>query len=962
MSKQTGRVGLPALLFAFLHPTHAKSAAVEDGSVAFRFATGRAVVPLAEIASVWVEPGWFWASVNVSAASGVRSLSGLGKADARSFAMAIEEARTDWWREALATNSKALGSVHSWIAALPDPPRYVSMSFFAGLERTAREVSGRFPARWPEGISLTDGVQMLETTRRFLSNHAGARARANATFIANEPVRSKGFFDTVEAKPLTTEQRKAVVVDEDRNLVVAAAGSGKTSVIVAKAGWLVKKGYRRPSELLLIAFATDAKAEMEQRIRSRLGEEIASAVSVRTFHGLGLAIIGEAEGKRPSLAKVADDDKAMFALLKGIISDLLADPAFYGTMVTWFQSHFAPYRSLMEFRSWGEYWGYVRGNEIRSLKGDKVKSFEECELANFLFVNGVAYEYERPYEHDVADATHRQYQPDFFLPDVGEKGAYIEHFAIDAYGGTPPFIDRDGYLQSIEWKRRLHAEKGTILIETFSHERASGKLTSGLAAKLAEHDVAMKPIRPETVFSTLEEQGRIDPFTRLVSTFLQHFKGNQLMLAEAVRRAERTADRPRTEAFLRVFGSVHAKYQAWLAEHRQIDFNDMVAKATEHVESGRWTSPFGYVLVDEFQDISPGRARLLKALLDGKPGSQIFAVGDDWQAIYRFAGSDIAIMRDFRETFGASERVDLGTTFRCVDRIAETAAKFVLENPGQLRKSVSTVAKANDPCVHVGLPADEGSDLLREALSMIAAAEAERDGKAEVLLLGRYRHSRPEDMARLAKEFPGLKLDYKTVHRSKGLEADHAIILGLSSGKYGFPSEIADDPVLDVVLAAPEGHPNAEERRLLYVALTRARRSVFLLADGGPPSPFVREVLKGDYGVTVFGRPPEDDVTCPKCVEGRLKPRKGPQGGTFFGCTNWPYCDHTQPACPNCGTGLVAKRKDDARCRDCGASVDACPRCHGWLRPRTGKYGEFLGCTNWPACNYTKNVRTAEGT
>ena len=109
-------------------------------------------------------------------------------------------------------------------------------------------------------------------------------------------VRSCDLFDRIEARPLTDEQRKAVVVDERCNLVVAAAGSGKTSVIVAKAGWLVRRGYRKPSELLLLAFARDARNEMEERIRKRLGA-VARGVTVRTFHSLGMAIIGEAEGE-----------------------------------------------------------------------------------------------------------------------------------------------------------------------------------------------------------------------------------------------------------------------------------------------------------------------------------------------------------------------------------------------------------------------------------------------------------------------------------------------------------------------------------------------------------------------------------------------------------------------------------------------------------------------------------------
>ena len=140
---------------------------------------------------------------------------------------------------------------------------------------------------------------MLKAIQDFLKDPETCRVRANDTFVVNELVRSRKFFDRIEARPLTDGQRRAVVVDEDHNLVVAAAGSGKTSVIVAKAGWLLEKGYRRPSELLLLAFARDAQKEMEERVRSRLGDETGGQLTVRTFHSLGMSIIGEAEGKRP---------------------------------------------------------------------------------------------------------------------------------------------------------------------------------------------------------------------------------------------------------------------------------------------------------------------------------------------------------------------------------------------------------------------------------------------------------------------------------------------------------------------------------------------------------------------------------------------------------------------------------------------------------------------------------------
>ena len=230
-------------------------------------------------------------------------------------------------------------------------------------------------------------------------------------------------------------------------------------------------------------------------------------------------------------------------------------------------------------------------------------------------------------------------------------------------------------------------------------------------------------------------------------------------------------------------------------------------------------------------------------------------------------------MREFGERFGNCSRVDLETTFRCSDRIAAVATDFVLRNPAQIRKAVRSMRKADRPAVHIGLPGQEGLSLLRETLDRIAEDADRHDGTSGVLLLGRYRHLQPRNMGSLAKQYPGL-----------------------CSGKHGFPVEIADDPLLDLVLAAPEAHPNPEERRLLYVAITRARRQVFLLTGGGPPSSFARELVDGGYDIAVFGRPPEDDVSCPRCKEGRLERRGNARDrGIFYGCSNWPYCEHTSP-------------------------------------------------------------------
>ena len=128
---------------------------------------------------------------------------------------------------------------------------------------------------------------------------------------------------------------------------------------------------------------------------------------------------------------------------------------------------------------------------------------------------------------------------------------------------------------------------------------------------------------------------------------------------------------------------------------------------------------------------------------------------------------------------------------------------------------------------------------------MIAKRKSQQ--RISVQLLGRYNFNKPRDLPTLQRGFPNLNIEFRTVHGSKGLEADFVVVLDVISGRYGFPSEIADDPVLSLVLAEAEVYPNAEERRLFYVAVTRARVGVYLLTDD-PQSSFLTE-LRGQPGV-----------------------------------------------------------------------------------------------------------------
>ena len=215
-------------------------------------------ISLGNIESAEIEAGWIWSRVRLRHDGDETIISGLKPDDAQTLTRALEIARVRWWQRELTPQIDILRSVYDKLTQLANPPAYLTCSAFAELRRGAKGVAGQFLACWPSALSNTPEIRMLRKILDFLEGPDRFRTEANAVFVANELSRSQELFDLIEKRPLTEEQRRTVVVDEDRNLVIAAAGSGKTSVIVAKAGWLLRRGYRRPSELLLLAFARDA--------------------------------------------------------------------------------------------------------------------------------------------------------------------------------------------------------------------------------------------------------------------------------------------------------------------------------------------------------------------------------------------------------------------------------------------------------------------------------------------------------------------------------------------------------------------------------------------------------------------------------------------------------------------------------------------------------------------------------
>ncbi len=909
--------------------------------------------------------GLLWTSLTIRSNNcDTVMLKGADHQAALEFSAQVTAAWIGFNLAALENEAVRLNGILAEIRALASPSRYPSASQIAPLLEMARAVDATLLSILNAEAIGPEVVARIAPVREFAADPRTARANAIAAFVTAELDRWKDFFDTIESKPLTPEQRLSVVVDEDATLVFAGAGSGKTSVITAKAAYLVKAGIRQPEEILLLAFAKNAAEEMSERVEARSGVPIVA----RTFHAIAYDIIGIVEGSKPALADHANDDTAFSNLIKQILKDLVYRLSEVSKAIIQFFAHFlVEPKTEWDFKTKHDFYTHMEAQDLRTLQGEKVKSYEELQIANWLYENGVDYEYEPLYEHKVSEIGRRDYQPDFRLT---ESGIHIEHFGVrreKAWDGserlvTAPFVDRDEYLVAMDWKRKVHAEHQTTLIETYSYERQEGRLLTGLAEKLAPH-VTLNPRPVDTIYDRIVELKQVDDFSKLLGTFLRKFKSGGYSLQDCEKKSDQMKLGKRARAFLDVFAPVFEEYQKRL--EGRIDFEDMILRAARYAEDGRYVSPFRHILVDEFQDISQSRARLVKALKAQHPDVRVFAVGDDWQSIFRFAGSDIHLMRHFGREFGGRfdgetgvhRTVDLGRTFRSVDQIAFAARTFVLRNPAQIDKKIVPAGTATEPAIKV-VTVSKGEDegKLNEVLAALSAAAALEAKPATVLLLGRYRFNEP-DMQGLSRRFPRLKTNFKTIHASKGLEADHVILLNADSGRMGFPSENVDDPLLSLVSPEEEAFPNAEERRVMYVAMTRARHTLTILASNARPSSFVTELRKDPaYGIsTAPGAEPETHI-CGECG-GRLLGVTGKDGRIWYRCEHVQHCGNLLPACPSCGTALPRKVEgtSEVRC-SCGARFPSCPKCNdGWLVERSGSFGKFFGCVRYPVCTGTAN-------
>lgn len=643
---------------------------------------------------------------------------------------------------------------------------------------------------------------------------------------------------SVRGHPLDDQQLAAVMDDADTQLVIAAAGTGKTTTLVGKVRHLVDSGVD-PRGILLISLTNNTVADLRSAVDSEFGGSFPG--DVMTIHALGNRILR----MRPCVGK----DRAQ--LIGGIM-----------------------YESAEEDRRFAKaLLLYVEGLRTvgfsdLSLNGMSIRNRGLRIFADALFECGLGCRYERPVVSD------KEMRP----ASLSAEDGHGHRFTV--------YSDDDVVMKA-------------------------AKDTSEVWEYLERHGFPCERMNPNDLAAEVIKAWG-DRLPEAMGALISRCKSTRTTMSDLRRANGRnpTAVRPRVDEKLFLLDRVWDMYNLTCMRGRMADYDDMVIQATELVRSG---GPFGkrytHVLVDEYQDVSPTLVDLLKAIRS-RTGFRLFCVGDDWQSIYSFSGGDVWQFYDFEsiwEGFGTISVSRIETTYRCPQTLVDLSGRFVSANPMQQRKDVKGVRDPPFRPVQL-LPVNSDRDIPRAVANRLDFI----DPSESVFIIGRTRadiyalgYGNGQFAFSVSGQSGSVDMVYRrweddeddwvdvrpvrflTAHSSKGLEADNVFVIA-DRDRGGFPSTVSDE-LSDLFERRDEGIPMAEERRVFYVAMTRARKRLLIINRTDDDhyaqsarSPFVTELL-GQSPVLSRSTP-----FCPECF--------GPvrivdyNGKRFYGCCDYPNC------------------------------------------------------------------------
>ena len=817
-------------------------------------------------------------------------------------------------------------------------------------------------------------MYIVKNVEQIVRNH-------NDQYITLKLQQEKDYLDTILSQIdshilLDEEQRRVVLSEEDYCLVIAGAGAGKTTTLAAKVKYLVEKKNVLPSEILVVSFTNKAVNELKEKIQKQLH----IPANITTFHAIGYSIIK----KEQEIKNIFNSENLYFVINEYFKKEILHDEETMKKLLLFFEEYFQieknhEFETLKSDPKFIEEQLHERNRRKITLNEEKVRSFEEAQIANFLYRNGIRYIYEPEYPYCLPKSK-KIYTPDFLLIQ-GNRKVYLEHFGIHEDGTSNRYTSEElaTYQKSIRDKIFLHKQHQTEMIYTFSQYKDGKSLLSHLKKLLIRNGFTFYPISNTELLRKLtnnENNSYMRRMVYLLADFLRNFKVNGYSYND-FERMSRETNNVRTKLFLEIARQCYLYYENFLQTNQMIDFESMINTSYSVLKTmkknGKRLS-FKYIIVDEYQDISRQRFDLTKALADVSD-AKIMAVGDDWQTIYSFSGSDITLFTQFLSIMGYGDELLITNTYRNSQEVIDIAGNFIQKNQTQIHKKLISPKHIKNPIII--LPYDntrkdyknkqnngalfEFSKILVKTIELIEKFN-KREGKRDldILLLGRFNFDSRRIINNeyfyfdsktgkvVCKLYPKYKITFMTAHSSKGLGYSNVIVLNGKNDTYGFPAKIEDDPVMNLVTKRDKSYEYAEERRLFYVALTRTRNRVFLICPNTNPSEFLLEIKRDYKNVVTLGKINENVLTsnkmiCPLCGYPIYYSKKKNFNKKMYICTN------DEEIC-----GFVTNNLKGGK-----MGIEKCDKCiTGYMLVRENRKDGtvFLGCSNFKkngGCNNT---------
>lgn len=823
----------------------------------------------------------------------------------------------------------------------------------------------------------------------------------NDKYIDRTIIAEKQYLDNILKDcdvnlQLDEEQRKVILTDEDYNIVIAGAGAGKTTTVCAKVKYLVEKQNIEPKDILIISFTNKAVNELKDRINKQLKIEC----PIATFHSAGRAII-----LKDTTSSLTQIERENFYIINKYLSELvLEDKSLLSQLILLFGYYLDIPEEQMEKLDPEEFFNYkekkdystlksnlqeinrviinARTKEQKTIKNEFLRSIQEVQIANFLYLHNIEYEYEKAYKYKIPNSR-KIYTPDFCITQ-GDKMCYIEHFGVTENLEHNRYTkeELENYIINMKFKIGHHQTFGTELITTYSKYNDGRSLLEHLEEELIKKGFVLQRKSDDEVYQKIkmhDQEKYIIRFSMLASRFIHLFKTRDYHEDDFLMLKNKTKN-PRNILFLNILEKVYLFYQKTLKEKNAVDFEDMINESSrllKDVKNVQNQINFKYVIVDEYQDISRQRFNLVKAI-NNVCNAKIFVVGDDWQSIYAFSGSEVELFTKFKEEMGYAEVLQITKTYRNSQELINIAGNFIQKNKSQIRKQLKSNKTIKKPVVVFTYcdiynknekPGIKGVEyekakVLQDIIGKIIQVDGENN---KILLIGRYGFDGKnlektglfycEENSNRVKsiKYPKANLTFLTAHSSKGLTYDNVIIINAINSKFGFPSQIEDDPVLKFVMYEDTNYEYSEERRLFYVALTRTKNRVFILTPQTKPSKFVLELLQDYESISLNGeinteyKDDKKKSKCPKCGYPLQLKNNTSYGLKLYMCTNEPEA---------CGFMTNDMRRP--------GNIYCCDKCDGIMVVKKTKDKDhyFMGCTNYrhdgKGCNNIEQINYDE--